>query len=372
MWLMSGCQRKVWKRMVLTVSCFVTFVVGNALRTILGQDGATRASPSLQTETINGDHMENFLYDAGEVVAGTVVSHAFVICNDWDETIEIRKSDDIVLHCGCSSIEPAMLRLTPGQSTDITVKLRTMGRDGVFVNGGDIIWTGARGKQRKLHFTLRVKVEPALRVSDQMLVFDDEEEPQTNTKEIIFTASKAPILWDSLMVTVSLPFQLEKLDRGRDRMRCVVTHPKESEREEVVGRIEAVGRLRGKRGDEGEFVSATAGLLWRPRQDDLRISPKIVPLTFGADGCGRARLYIRGKKVEKNPRLIRSVDCQGYSVKWTALPTAAGKAQIVELNLVPTPGLKRPDKPMLRVDLQKSRPVELPVSVTGREDETTR
>lgn len=371
MGILSGPDWKVWKSLILAFSCFLAAGLGYALATVLRRCDLTIDSSSAQVEPIITSAAENFLYDAGEVVAGTVVCHAFLVRNDWDEPIEIRKPGDIVIHCGCSSIEPADRRLAPGESTRIRVKLRTIGRVGTLANGGEVIWTATGGKQRKLIFTLRAEILRVLQVSDEILVFDDEAESGVITKELTFSSSKVPIIWESLCVTATSPFQITKVDKNSDRMHCVVTHPIESEREEVTGRIQAQARLQETKPDGGEIVTATVGVIWRPRQDDLRITPKMVPLAIGAEGRGKARLYLRGKKVEQNPKLIRSVVCEGHTVEWKLHPTAGGKAAILELNLIPTSGVKTPEKSLLSLDFRESGPVQVPFFVSVRKNEGT-
>lgn len=334
--------------------------MGCALAAVLRGDSAVPNPDKQDFSVLHGSDAEALIHDAGEVIAGEVVTHGVVLRNDWDEAIDIRNPSDIVIHCGCSSIDPVVRRLEPGESSEIKVTLRTLGREGTFANGGEIIWTATSGKQRRFVLTLRVEVRPALRASPAVLIFDDEAEADAMNKEITFAATKDPIDWASLRVTVASPFQVVKVEKNKDQMRCIITHPKESEREEVTGRVQASAQLCGATTKDRDLVTATVGVIWRPRQGELRIVPKVVPLAVDGQGRGTARLYLRGKMVETNPRLIRSISCEGYVAEWKMLPAAKGKAAILDLRLDPRSGAKTPETQLLQVDFVDAKSVRRP------------
>ena len=72
-------------------------------------------------------HVEEPIYDFGEVVEGYAVEHTFTIQNIGNEVLEINK---ITVTCGCTTTELETDRLMPGQSVTLGVLVNTTGFGG--------------------------------------------------------------------------------------------------------------------------------------------------------------------------------------------------------------------------------------------------
>jgi len=72
-------------------------------------------------------HVEEPIYDFGEVVEGYAVDHTFTIQNIGDEALEINR---IRVSCGCTATELETDRLAPGQSVTLGVLVNTTGFGG--------------------------------------------------------------------------------------------------------------------------------------------------------------------------------------------------------------------------------------------------
>ncbi|GAB4129719.1 MAG: DUF1573 domain-containing protein [Ignavibacteriales bacterium] len=99
-------------------------------------------------------------YDFGEITEGQRVSHEFVVKNEGDETLEIRK---INASCGCTAAQPDKDRLAPGESTKIKVFFDSSNRQGKQVKYVYVMTNDQANPQIRLEFTC--DIQPRL-VSD--------------------------------------------------------------------------------------------------------------------------------------------------------------------------------------------------------------
>lgn len=89
-------------------------------------------------------------YDFGNIIEGQRVSHEFVVKNDGDEVLEIRK---INASCGCTAAQPEKDKLAPGESTKIKVHFDSSHRQGKQVKYVYIMTNDKTNPQIRLEFT---------------------------------------------------------------------------------------------------------------------------------------------------------------------------------------------------------------------------
>lgn len=89
-------------------------------------------------------------FDFGNILEGQRVSHEFVVQNDGDEVLEIRK---INASCGCTAARPDKDRLAPGESTKIKVHFDSSNREGKQVKYVYVMTNDKANPQIRLEFT---------------------------------------------------------------------------------------------------------------------------------------------------------------------------------------------------------------------------
>lgn len=89
-------------------------------------------------------------YDFGNIIEGQRVSHEFVVKNEGDEVLEIRK---INASCGCTAAQPEKDKLAPGESTKIKVHFDSSHRQGKQVKYVYIMTNDRTNPQIRLEFT---------------------------------------------------------------------------------------------------------------------------------------------------------------------------------------------------------------------------
>lgn len=82
------------------------------------------------------ENTDPYLWDFGQVKAGEVLKHGFILKNDTDKTFKI---NNITTSCGCTGSEAKKKVIAPGDYTIIEVKFNTKGYSGstqqfVYVN----------------------------------------------------------------------------------------------------------------------------------------------------------------------------------------------------------------------------------------------
>ena len=111
--------------------CCAAGVKDQPLRSSGNPGEASEASPASSASTVQPDS-----WDFGEVSAGSVLTHEFVIVNDSEKDLAIK---DTTTSCGCTVSEINNKLLKPGESTIVSIKLDTKGYTGsvqqfVYVN----------------------------------------------------------------------------------------------------------------------------------------------------------------------------------------------------------------------------------------------
>lgn len=122
-------------------------------------------------------------YDFGELIEGQRVSHEFVVKNDGDETLEIRK---INASCGCTAAHPEKDRLAPGESTKIKVNFDSSNRQGKQVKYVYVMTNDKSNPQIRLEFTCDIQprlVSNSKEVSGARLVITPTKFDFGNVKE---------------------------------------------------------------------------------------------------------------------------------------------------------------------------------------------
>ena len=99
------------------------------------------------------------VYDFGEVTAGYVIQHAFLLTNVGDEVLHFTRAP--VASCGCSYASLPVDRLAPGESVELVVLLDTADFGGRGVAKWVYVYTDAPGS-RRVKLTLRGYVKRAL------------------------------------------------------------------------------------------------------------------------------------------------------------------------------------------------------------------
>jgi hypothetical protein len=122
---------------LIVVVCFVICagcaagVNDQPLRSTGNAGEASEASAASSASTVQSDS-----WDFGDVSAGSVLTHEFVIVNDSEKDLAIK---DTTTSCGCTVSEINNKLLKPGESTIVSIKLDTKGYTGsvqqfVYVN----------------------------------------------------------------------------------------------------------------------------------------------------------------------------------------------------------------------------------------------
>jgi len=89
-------------------------------------------------------------FDFGNIIEGQRVSHEFVIKNEGDEVLEIRK---VNASCGCTAAQPDKDKLAPGESTKIKVQFDSSNRQGKQVKYVYVMTNDKTNPQIRLEFT---------------------------------------------------------------------------------------------------------------------------------------------------------------------------------------------------------------------------
>lgn len=66
-------------------------------------------------------------FDFGDIKQGDVVTHTFVLSNSGGDLLKI---SNVQASCGCTAADPEKKELVPGESTNLTVKFNSAGRQG--------------------------------------------------------------------------------------------------------------------------------------------------------------------------------------------------------------------------------------------------
>ena len=66
-------------------------------------------------------------YDFGDIKQGDVATHTFVLSNSGGDLLKI---SNVQASCGCTAAAPEKKELAPGESTNLTVKFNSAGRQG--------------------------------------------------------------------------------------------------------------------------------------------------------------------------------------------------------------------------------------------------
>ncbi len=299
------------------------------------------------------------------MLAGGEINHTFEVRNNLLEPVAIKDAADVKTNCGCSAVEPAARVLEPGQATGVTLTIRTAGRQGVLTNGGTVVWTSASGQRRTMAFTIRVVVRPAMEPSVAALVFEDEDVRTGAVKELAFAETIVPMNWDTVKVATSAPFEIMATTRTEKGVRCTVKCIAREDLEDAKGEVVAVGQSLPKVGEAPSTWTASVPVAAR-RTPDLIVAPRSVPLAVDAEGRGKARLLIRGRRLTGQEQPIVRVACTGYRVKWDVVRSSAGGPAVVQLDFTST-GEKIAERPEVTVEVRGAPPVRLPLVVMAKD-----
>ncbi len=105
-------------------------------------------------------HVDEELYDFGNVKEGDIVEHDFVIKNVGNGELKITK---VRASCGCTAVAPKKNVLKPGESTDIHVSFNTARRSGAQHKYVYIMSNDPKAPQKRIKFIANVLKEETLK-----------------------------------------------------------------------------------------------------------------------------------------------------------------------------------------------------------------
>lgn len=100
--------------------------------------------------------VENPKFDFGTILAGTNVSHQYVLKNKGERSLIIRK---VQAFCGCTVAEPENRVIPPGQSTTLNTVFRSAGRSGTQQKSIQLFTNDPKQSEIKLWITGKVVME---------------------------------------------------------------------------------------------------------------------------------------------------------------------------------------------------------------------
>lgn len=261
------------------------------------------------------NEFEAFEHDAGDAIAGTLVSHSFIFLNSSTKELVIDRDDDIAKYCGCTELRVGTRKLAAGGKTSVSVSVDTTGRFGVTQKGGSIVWTAVDGTRRVVQFSLACDVIPAFETVPAAMSFGADDVSQGTVKEIR-VSSRLPIDWMTICATTtSTTFEVvdctgERAGGGLFRIKCLAQP--EMEAEQAFARISA--ELRSSDGESRRRVSAILPLVFR-QVIALEARPLLATMHAGADGSGTTKLLLSGPQLLSHK--VDSVTADGFDIGWS-------------------------------------------------------
>ena len=221
------------------------------------------------------------LHQAGQVLAGTPIVHAFQFQNSTNRKLRLVDQDDVRPSCGCAHARVIDYELEPGASTAVTVRVQTEGRQGPLAEAVSVTWTSETGQRWEHVFAIRGQVRSALRFTPGELSFDRSEVARALRKQVSCT-SDLPIDWRSAVVQVAAPcVEVENQHLAADGQTLlfdVVCHPAGTgDSRQAVIRLDvdgAVGRFTTATGISAQlpvFAADSTALNIAPRTASLRL-----------------------------------------------------------------------------------------------------
>ena len=154
-------------------------LVGLLVSVIVLPSGACSQLPRPSSQQVvdrpANDNDQVTLYDAGEVLSGTRIQHAFRFQNRTDGALWLASHDDIRPSCGCASARVVDHQLAPGEATEICVQIQTDGRRGPLSEVVAVVWTAQDGRRLEFAFAIRGQIQSALVLVPDELTFDRQE-----------------------------------------------------------------------------------------------------------------------------------------------------------------------------------------------------
>ena len=144
--------------------------------------------PSLDAPASDRTEGQVTLHQAGQVLAGTPIVHAFPFQNPTDRKLRLVDQDDVRPSCGCAHVRVIDYELEPGASTAVTVRVRTEGRQGPLAEAVSVTWTSETGQRWEHVFAIRGQVRSALRFTPDELSFDKSEVARAVRKQVSCTS----------------------------------------------------------------------------------------------------------------------------------------------------------------------------------------
>lgn len=298
------------------------------------QFAAERPSPEVPAS----DHTEGqvTLHQAGQVLAGTPIVHAFQFQNSTNRKLRLVDQDDVRPSCGCAHARVIDYELEPGASTAVTVRVQTEGRQGPLAEAVSVTWTSETGQRWEHVFAIRGQVRSALRFTPGELWFDRSEVARAVRKQVSCT-SDLPIDWRSAVVQVAAPcVEVENQHLAADGQTLlfdVVCHPAGTgDSRQAVIRLDVDG---AGLGDSPPLQAFSAQLpVYAADSTALNIAPRTASLRLKSEGAPwMGQLIVTGDAVAAGAD-VRRVNCPSGRIGYRSTRIAASALK-VELNWWP-------------------------------------
>ena len=299
-------------------------------------------------------------HDAGPVLSGEVVSHAFTFVNTDDEPIAVTSEEDVRRDCGCSGIVLDAKSLAPGETARVRVTIHTKQKVGPFAHGGTITWSGPSGKKHAVSFHVRGDAREPLTSESTRLIFGPGTADRATAKEIRYRAN-VPLDWARAKLTSTEP--LVRVDgwesNGRQavvRVACSLPEGVEAANGGITLEV-PLSEPAPTLSSVGLTIPVTVC------QDvELTLSPKVVPLSWdAATGKASARLMARGTRVAGPQPVIAAITCEGHTVDWRMSDPNGGQSAVVYVELAAANGPPAAEPAALLIDVKGGEPIRLPL-----------
>ena len=122
-------------------------------------------------------------FDAGNVIAGIPVTHTFLFHNPLPHSIQIVRQHNIQTTCGCTKANVTQHKLAAGESTEISLHVRTQGKRGKVRESATISWQSDHGEFFTQH-SISADLQEPLSWTPAVLRFTAEDIQQHTPKTV--------------------------------------------------------------------------------------------------------------------------------------------------------------------------------------------
>lgn len=242
-----------------------------------------------------------FEHDFGRVLAGAQPEYIFLFTNESQEVLTLDEAD-INRSCGCSSAQVASHELQPGDSTEITLRVATAGKENLFTESVDITWKGS-SIQHAQRFILSGDAIAGLSFSPRTLQINAENIGEDLT---IVMSSECRLDWDSVRFDTTHDAVecrlLEAASDGKGSLAVRVVNAKVAD----FSRIAPIVRIRAvcEDPDNGEQIDLIGRfLLMVDLTNYARLASTRTILTESGSSCHGA-LFVKGAGISEDSTVL--------------------------------------------------------------------